>query len=133
MKSNEPALSGLTVLDLSEGYAGGYCTKILRDLGAGVIKVETPKIGEVCRGYGPFLNDDPNLETSAPFLYLNAGKKSITLDVTDRRSKDIVRRLAEKSDILVESYQPGFMSELGLSYEVLSVNRVRIVTTKDPI
>ena len=77
MKSNEPALSGLTVLDLSEGYAGGYCTKILRDLGASVIKVEIPKRGDVCRSYGPFLNNDPNLETSAPFLYLNAGKKSI--------------------------------------------------------
>jgi len=120
MKSNEPALSGLTVLDLSEGYAGGYCTKILRDLGASVIKVEIPKRGDVCRSYGPFLNDDPNLETSAPFLYLNAGKKSITLDVTDSRAGDIIRRLAQRSDIIVESNQPGFMSELGLSYEVLS-------------
>ena len=74
-------LDGVKVLDLSLGLSGGYCTKMLRDLGAEVIKVEPRGTGDDTRSIGPFLNDEPNIETSAPFLYLNQGKKSVALDI----------------------------------------------------
>ena len=114
------ALSGIKVLDISSGYAGGYCTKVLRDLGADVIKVEIPEIGDVCRSFGPFFNSKPNIETSAPHLYLNAGKKSITLDITNPEAKDIFLKLCTESDILVENFKPGLMSRMGFRYEELS-------------
>ena len=78
MTDSKQALEGINVLDLTNGYSGGYCTKILRDLGAEVIKVEPPIFGDATRSIGPYLNNQENIETSAPFLYLNAGKKSVT-------------------------------------------------------
>ena len=107
MANHGLALDGIKVLDITSGFAGGYCTKILRDLGAEVIKVEIPESGDSCRSFGPFLNDDPNIETSAPYLYLNAGKKSITLDVCKPESRDIFHSLCLESALLVENYKPG--------------------------
>ena len=112
----EPALAGLKVLDLSEGISGGYCTKVLSDLGAQVIKIEAPVVGDCTRRMGPFLNDVPLIEASAPFLYLNAGKKSITLNIEADGAKSILKELAQKTDILVESFKPGYLAELGLGY-----------------
>ena len=120
MANHGLALDGIKVLDITSGFAGGYCTKILRDLGAEVIKVEIPESGDSCRSFGPFLNDDPNIETSAPYLYLNAGKKSITLDVCRPESRDVFHSLCLESDILVENYKPGKMHQIGLGYENLS-------------
>ena len=79
MANSDLALTGIKVLDISRGFSGGYCTKILRDLGAEVIKVEIPNSGDTCRTFGPFHNDIPDIETSAPYLYLNAGKKASPL------------------------------------------------------
>ena len=83
MTDSKQALEGINVLDLTDGYSGGYCTKILRDLGAEIIKVENPIFGDSTRSIGPYLNNQVNIEASAPYLYLNAGKKSITLDLYD--------------------------------------------------
>ncbi|MCH7786734.1 MAG: CoA transferase [Chloroflexi bacterium] len=116
---SDSALSGVNVLDLSDGVSGGYCTKIMADLGAQVIKVEPPVTGDSARSAGPFLNDVPNIETSAPYLYLNAGKKSITLDLKSDAAKPIVQELVRQTDILIENFKPGVMAELGLDYASL--------------
>ena len=117
---SDSALSGVNVLDLSDGVSGGYCTKIMADLGAQVIKVEPPVTGDSARSAGPFLNDVPNIETSAPYLYLNTGKKSITLDLKSDAAKPIVQELVRQTDILIENFKPGVMAELGLDYASLS-------------
>ena len=116
---SDSALSGVNVLDLSDGVSGGYCTKIMADLGAQVIKVEPPVTGDSARSAGPFLNTVPNIETSAPYLYLNAGKKSITLDLKCDAAKPIIRKLVKHTDILIENFKPGVMAELGLDYASL--------------
>ena len=115
----DTALSGVYVLDLSDGISGGYCSKVLRDLGADVIKIEAPRAGDSTRGMGPFLNGVPNIETSATFLYLNAGKQSLTLNLESDEGRKILRRLIENSDVLVESFKPGMMDALGLGYSEL--------------
>jgi crotonobetainyl-CoA:carnitine CoA-transferase CaiB-like acyl-CoA transferase len=113
------ALSDVTVLDLSDGVSGGYCTKVLRDLGARVIKIELPDTGDSTRRLGPFRDNVPNPETSAPFLYLNAGKKSITLDLKSTGGRDVVLDLVGRADVLIENFKPGVMAELGLGYASL--------------
>ena len=120
VKTSQPALDGIIVLDLTDGYSGGYCTKILRDLGAEIIKVESPIFGDITRSIGPYLNNQANIETSAPFLYLNAGKKSITLDLNDDSSSHIVQQLISRCDILVENFQPEKKNQLGINYKQLS-------------
>ena len=120
MKTSQPALDGIIVLDLTDGYSGGYCTKILRDLGAEIIKVENPIFGDITRSIGPYLNNQANIETSAPFLYLNAGKKSITLDLNDDSTNHIVQELISRCDILVENFRPERKNQLGINYNQLS-------------
>ncbi len=115
----ERPLDGVKVLDLSLGLSGGYCTKMLRNLGADVIKVEPRDTGDDVRSVGPFLNDEPNIETSAPFLYLNQGKKSVTLDLSHPDARNIIEQLAAESDVVVESFKPGYLSGLGLDYDRL--------------
>lgn len=100
-------LSGLKVLDLSEFVSGPYCTKLLADLGAEVIKVENPDGGDVARRWGPFPGDIPHTEKSRLFLYLNTGKKSITLDWHTETGFKILHRLIPWADILVENLGPG--------------------------
>ena len=109
----ERPIEGVKVLDLSLGLSGGYCTKMLRDLGAEVIKIEPPGTGDDTRSLGPFLNDDPNPETSAPFLYLNQGKKSVTLDIAHPEARPIIERLVAESDVVIESFKPGYLSGWG--------------------
>jgi crotonobetainyl-CoA:carnitine CoA-transferase CaiB-like acyl-CoA transferase len=99
--------------------SGSYCSKTLRDLGADVIKIETPNSGDSTRGMGPFHNGSPGIETSAPFLYLNAGKQSLTLNLESDEGGKILRELVGKSDVLVENFKPGSMDALGLGYSEL--------------
>lgn len=115
------------MLDLSQGVAGGYCTKVLADLGAEVLKVEPTRVGDCGRRAGPFLNDVPSPETSAPFLYLNARKKSVTLDINTRTGVAILSELARGADILVESDKPGTMASLGLGYATLQQDNPSLV------
>lgn len=123
----EQALSGITVLDLSEYVAGAYCTKLLGAFGAEVIKIEKADGGDPARRVGPFLNDDPNPETSALFLYLNTNKKSITLDISSLTGAEIFKRLVTDADVLVEGFRPGAMTEMGLDYASLKEINPRLV------
>src|ERR671933_752371 len=102
MPENAFILGDIRVLDLSEDVSGPFCTKLLAGLGAEVIKVEPPGTGEVSRRAGPFVHGTPHAEQSATFLYLNTGKKSITLDTRSQTGAFIVQRLARQCDILVE-------------------------------
>ena len=113
------ALKGIKVLDLSQHISGPYCTKLLAALGADVIKIEKPEKGDVARNMGPFLNDKPHLETSAPFLYMNTGKQSITLDLEKRAGVGLLKEMVKDSDVLVENFKPLAMSELGIGYDHL--------------
>ncbi|HAL47137.1 MAG TPA: hypothetical protein DCP37_05235, partial [Dehalococcoidia bacterium] len=115
----DAALEGVTVLDLSDGVSGGYCTKVLRDLGARVVKIEAPGVGDSTRSVGPFLDGVPSIETSASFLYLNAGKESVALDIASAEGRDAMLKLARSADVVVESAKPGRMADLGLGYNRL--------------
>ena len=106
-------LENIKILDLSRVLTGPYCTMMLSDFGAEVIKVEMPNIGDETRQYGPpFINNE-----STYFLSINRGKKSITLNLKDKRGKDIVMKMAEKADIVLENFRPGVVDKLGINYE----------------
>ncbi len=115
---SDAALSDLHVVDLSQGVAGPYCTKLLADFGAEVIKIEPPG-GDVTRRLGPFAGDLPDPEKSGLFLHLNTNKKSVTLDVGTASGVVILRKLLSKVDVLVESEVPGRMVEWGIGHEQL--------------
>ena len=107
-------LKGIRVLDLTRILAGPYATMILRDLGAEVIKIEQPGVGDEARDFGPFKND-----FSLYFMSVNRGKKSVTLNLKSPRGKELFLQLVKGSDILVENFRPGTMEKLGLDYESL--------------
>lgn len=119
MPEQELPLSGVRVLDLSEGIAGPGCTKIMAQLGADVIKVERPRTGDVARSLPPFYKDRPHLEGSGLFLYLNMGKRGIILDMEKAQGRDLFRKLVAESQIVVESFSPGTMAAWGLGYSSL--------------
>jgi len=124
------AFSGLRVLDCTQGVGGPYCTKLLADFGAEVIKVEKPGEGDVARRMGPFLGNDPDPEKSGTFFYLNTNKKSITLNLRSETGVDIFKKLVREADVLAEDFGPGILSEIGLSIEVLKeVNPGLILTS----
>jgi len=123
----EQALSGVKVLDLSWHITGPYCTKLLADYGADVIKVERPAKGDPTRTMGPFFKDDPNPEKSGPFLHLNTNKKGITLNLKSATGKKILKQLAADADILVESFRPHVMPSIGLDYQTLEKINPRLV------
>ena len=113
------ALHGVRVLDLTHHVAGPYCTKLLADFGADVVKVERPG-GDPTRSLPPFAGDDPHPEHSLLFAYLNTSKKSITLNLKNPTGISILRRLVADADILVENFAPRVMPSLGIDYESLS-------------
>lgn len=123
------ALSGVRVIDLTHYIAGPYCTKLMAGYGAEVIKIERPGSGDGLRSVGPFYKDEPGVERSIPFLWLNTGKKSITLNLKSVQGRDLLKRLVKDADILVENFTPGVMSGLGLSYETLREINPRLVMT----
>ncbi|MFL6695412.1 MAG: CaiB/BaiF CoA transferase family protein [Ramlibacter sp.] len=104
-------LEGVRVLDLTNVMAGPYCSMVLGDLGAEVIKLENPD-GDSTRKFEPKVNDE-----SYCFAVLNRNKKSISLDVKDARGKEILLRLAARSDIMMENFRPGVVKKLGIDYE----------------
>ncbi|MEM6531340.1 MAG: CoA transferase [Myxococcota bacterium] len=110
------ALSGVRVLDLSRILAGPTCAQLLGDLGADVIKVERPGRGDDTRSWGPPFADP---EKSAYYLAANRNKRSIAIDFADPRGSDLVRRLAQRSDILLENYRTGGLKKFGLDYPSL--------------
>lgn len=108
-------LTGLRVVDLTRDFAGPFCTMILSDLGAEVVKVERPRRGDETRSWGPPFVDGQ----SYYFLSLNRGKKSIVLDLKKQETRKILQSLIVDSDILVESFRPGSLKKLGLDYQTL--------------
>jgi crotonobetainyl-CoA:carnitine CoA-transferase CaiB-like acyl-CoA transferase len=125
--TDEPGglLHSLRILDLAEG-AAGFCSRLLADLGASVIKVEPPG-GDPFRNWGPFAASDPSPENSLSFLYHNIRKRGITLDIAKDEGRGLFLRLAEKADIVVESFTPGALASLGLSYDVLVKANPRLI------
>lgn len=119
----ELSLSGYRVLDLSRILAGPYCTMILGDQGADVIKVERPGTGDDTRTWGPpFVGGE-----SAYYLCCNRNKRSIAVDLKNRRGVELVKELALASDVLVENFTPGLMKGFGLDYETLRELNPRLV------
>ncbi|KAF9093410.1 hypothetical protein BGX29_009955 [Mortierella sp. GBA35] len=130
-------LDGIRVLDLTRVLAGPYCTQLLGDLGAEVIKIENPKGGDDTRAWGPpfakNIVDSPSPSTSTPstssaqqqqqesayFLGVNRNKKSITVNIRSPQGRDLIHDLVKKCDVLVENYVPGKLDEMGLGYEQL--------------
>jgi CoA:oxalate CoA-transferase len=123
----EQALSGVKIIDLTWHIAGPYCTKLLADYGADVIKVERPSKGDPARTMGPFFKDDPHPEKSGLFLHLNTNKKGITLNLKTATGRKILKDLVKDADILVESFRPHVMSDFGLDYETLKKVNPRLV------
>jgi CoA:oxalate CoA-transferase len=115
-------LSGITIIDLSRILAGPYCTLLLAELGARVIKVEPPQQGDDARQYGPFKNGK-----SAYFASVNRGKESIALDLKAPAGREIFERLLDKADALVENFRPGTMEKLGYGWESLHQSYPRLV------
>jgi len=111
----DSALQGLRVLDLAD-CRGQLCGRLLADLGAEVVKVE-PRGGAEERGWGPFKDDVPHPERSLYFLYSNSNKKGIQLDLPDPADRETFKQLVKRADIVIESFQPGYMASLGLGYD----------------
>jgi len=115
-------LVGVRVLDLTRVLAGPYTTMLLADLGAEVVKVEEPGVGDEARRVGPFLD-----EVSAYFVSINRGKKGLTLNLKAEAGRRLLLDLVRQADILVENYRPGVMQRLGLDYETLKVTQPALV------
>ena len=115
--NGEGALAGLRVLDLTD-HRAELCARLLADMGADVVKVEPPR-GSDSRRIGPFLDDLPHHDRSLFHWYYNLNKRSLTLDVNDPRGADILVRLAKSADVVIESFAPGRIAELGLGWDRL--------------
>ncbi|MBN9265634.1 MAG: CoA transferase [Alphaproteobacteria bacterium 64-6] len=115
-------LQGLRVLDLSRALAGPYCTMILADLGADVVKVEPSPKGEMIRSWGPFADG-----ISVYYLSVHRNKRSLVLDFRKPEGIALIAELAAKSDILVENFKPGTMEDMGLGYDTLKQTNPRLI------
>ena len=116
-------LEGITVLDLTRVLSGPYCTMLLADMGARVIKIEQPGKGDDTRGWGPpFLNGE-----SAYFLSVNRNKESVTIDFKNPEGRAFLNRLIDRCDVLVENFRPGTLAKLGLDYASLSTRHPQLV------
>ncbi len=116
-------LEGITVLDFTQFLAGSYCGMLLGDLGANVIKIEKPGVGEEYRSYGPkFIHSE-----STSFLSVNRNKKSLTLNLKDPKGVSIALRLIGKADVMIENFKPGIMEKLGLGFSEASKANPKLV------
>ena len=125
---NTPAaLDDIRVLDLA-GEIGQYCTKLLADLGADVIKIEPPE-GDPVRDLPPFYHDEPGPDKSLYWLNLNTNKRSATLSIADAEGRKLLEKLVATADVVVESFEPGYLDGLGLGYEGLTKIKPEIILT----
>lgn len=120
---NTPAtslpLADVRVLDLTQMIAGPYCTLLLADAGAEVIKIERPGVGDLSRAVAPFIEDGQGRRISAYFMRFARYKKSLTLDLTRPRGQEIFLKLVRRADVVVENFRPGVMEKFGLGYAAL--------------
>ena len=121
------ALLGLRVLDLTRLLPGGFCSLLLADFGADVIKVEDTGIGDYVRWAPPHYEGAEESASSALFLSLNRGKRSIRVDLKSELGKDVLLRLARDADVLIESFRPGVLDRLGVGYERLRAENPGLV------
>jgi crotonobetainyl-CoA:carnitine CoA-transferase CaiB-like acyl-CoA transferase len=117
-----PPLKGLTVVDLTRVLAGPFCTMMLGDMGAEVIKVEEPELGDESRGWSPFIG-----ETSSYYLSVNRNKKSVALDLKTEDGTKALRELIATADVLVENFRPGSLAQLGFGYADVAASNPRLV------
>jgi CoA:oxalate CoA-transferase len=122
-------LKGITVLDITRVVAGPFCSMLLADLGATVIKVEHPDDPDYARTFPPFVKGDDDHEFSAFFAQFNRNKLGITLNLKSADGKALLRKLVQRADVLVENFRPGTMEKLGLGYEVLKQENPRLIYT----
>lgn len=120
------ALEGVTVLDLTRVVAGPYCTMILADMGARVIKIENPGDPDYTRDFAPFM-EDGDKKQSGFFAQYNRNKEAITLNLKEPEAKEILKEMVKKADILVENYRAGIMDKLGVGYSVLKEVNPKLV------
>jgi crotonobetainyl-CoA:carnitine CoA-transferase CaiB-like acyl-CoA transferase len=125
----EQALSPLKVVEYGSFVSAPYCGKLMADLGADVIKVEDAGAGDEARRYGPFPEDVPHPEKGGLFLYLNANKRGITLNLKTVTGRRILKELLKEADVFVENNPPKVMTELGLDYESLRFLNPRLIVT----
>lgn len=117
MSNHETLLGDIRVLDLSD-EKGVYCTKLLADLGADVLRIEPPG-GHPMRNLGPFFKDEPDPEKSLYWFHFNTSKRSITLNLENADGRELFKRLVKTADVVVETFSPGYLEKIGLGYEVL--------------
>ncbi|MGN6867506.1 MAG: CaiB/BaiF CoA transferase family protein [Solirubrobacteraceae bacterium] len=120
-------LEGLRVLDLTRLLPGGFCSMLLADFGADVVKVEDTGLGDYVRWAPPFYEGVEASAGSALFLSLNRGKRSIRIDLKSQEGKDVLLRLVRDADVLLESFRPGVLDRLGVGYERLKAENERLV------
>ena len=122
-------LDGLRVIDLTRGTVGPFCTRLLGDYGADVVKIEPPD-GDPSRHVPPFFEDEPGPERSGLFLFLNTNKRSVVLDLKTDEGRAHLLRLVQDADAVIENFQPGTLDRLGIGYDVLSeVNPMVVLTS----
>jgi crotonobetainyl-CoA:carnitine CoA-transferase CaiB-like acyl-CoA transferase len=122
-------LDNVRVLELTNRLSGAFCAKLLADQGAHTIKIEPPGRGDAARYEPPFIGGRPHPDRSSLFLAFNTNKRGISLDITTATGQDLLLRLAAEADILVESFQPGYLDDLGLGYTALRQANPRLIVT----
>src|SRR5579863_1626102 len=122
-------LAGLKIIECGAMVSAAYAAKLMADLGAEVIKVEPPLTGDLARARGPFAKEPDGAEASGLFLYLNANKSAVSLNLHDPRGRSILMRLLEQADALIHNLPPLLCRELGLTYEFLAGCNPRLIIT----
>lgn len=125
--SDHRALENLTVLDLTRVLAGPFCTMMLADMGADVIKIEMPGTGDDTRSYPPFRENKNGVRESLYFANINRNKRGVTLNLKTPEGKELFLRMVTSADVVIENYRPGVMDRLGLGYEELRQVNPRII------
>jgi crotonobetainyl-CoA:carnitine CoA-transferase CaiB-like acyl-CoA transferase len=122
-------LDDVRVLELTNGLSGAFCAKLLADQGADALKVERPGCGDPSRHEPPFIEGELHPDLSALFLAFNTNKRSITLDITTPTGRAVLLRLIADRDIMIESFAPGYLADLGLDYEALRQSNPGLIVT----
>ena len=122
-------LEGIRVLDLGPEIAAPFCSRLLADYGADVVKVEPPNVGDPARHMGPYAGDEPHLEKCIPFLYLNTNKRGITLDIGTAAGREVLSDLVGSVDVVVQGFPPSESEALGLDFKTLGESNPGVVVT----